>query len=233
MNKVKYLGEGPKDNWKDSIKTGIIGLGIAALSITGAYYAFSKDEVDEKERVRRSIEAIEEIDKIGIGKEDQREKSLDDQVNDVIFKVSVDDKVLDDNYLKFLKLINKRLDQHPDYANQMIVYSLNSLEKSGSSITKEAYMEMFKHIRIKAEQKPEMMDHFGDNAQRYMKNKLSRDLYNKVKESFETIGRELDSSYNQIKDGQIKPKWWEDNIDKPIINAYDNIKKEFQNDQED
>lgn len=80
------------------------------------------------------------------------------------------------NYDNFL---NKSNESH-----QISLSNYNELLSSGelsdlinnipsNEITSDLYVSMFNHIKDKAEERPKIMDYFGENAQNYMKEKYS------------------------------------------------------------
>tara|TARA_Y100000310_G_C20578478_1_gene761725 strand:+ start:397 stop:861 length:465 start_codon:yes stop_codon:yes gene_type:complete len=69
---------------------------------------------------------------------------------------------------KDLVEVDGRLMAGPASANELIRYGISVIEENSVGYDEDTYLEMFKIIRGKAEENPEIMDYFGPRAKEYL-----------------------------------------------------------------
>jgi len=99
--------------------------------------------------------------------------------------LSKDKSAVNKNYDALVGIVKGNLKENPDYANDLLVSSLNSLDdKEISSIS---YLELFVKVRNKAESKPELIDHLGPNAKAYLEEKFIDKYTGIIEDSFDNM----------------------------------------------
>lgn len=166
---IHYIGKQSLSNlgWKKYLLIGGASLALIAGAVKGV---FSCSRADEPAPV--NIESVE------------------GRVDSVLAELRNNPDVLNQNYDKLATVVEQGLAEHPDYANRFVRSSLESLERS-EDIEKDTYLAMFQRIRDKAEEKPELMDHFGENAKAYMEKKIVDDYTTIIEESFKESASNL------------------------------------------
>jgi hypothetical protein len=101
------------------------------------------------------------------------------------------------------------IDDHPDSANIFLAEGLESV--SDIKISKQNYMRMFSYIKEKAEEKPEIVDYLGPNAQKYMQEKAFEGALDKIDNAFysatdnlKKYGEPLKDAFNEIREFVLK-----------------------------
>lgn len=104
----------------------------------------------------------------------QKSKSVDHAVNEIIGQHK-DQKFKYVSYQESLDYIKRHLKYHPDKANDLLQYSIQSLKFNHQKISKKSYLKMFNCIKDKAELNPELMDYMGNNAKYYLISKYKNE----------------------------------------------------------
>lgn len=114
-------------------------------------------------------------------------ENLDKKLDSVLTELSNDPEAMNRNYDKLAILVEKDLINHPEYGDGFIISSLDSIKKNNLPIGKKTYVVIFNEIKNKAEENPEVMDFFGENAQRYMEKKVLDKYLGPFAGTFETL----------------------------------------------
>lgn len=107
--------------------------------------------------------------------------------------------------------LNEFLDKRPDIANKLIRDSLSSFDRSKAKIEPETYIAMFDEIKEKAEENPEIMNHFGPKALKYAETRIIRGYGEKIETALKDGREKLYETVESIKDNE------------KIKNIYENI----------
>lgn len=70
-----------------------------------------------------------------------------------------------------------------EFTNEIVRLGIDYLNEN-SAIETQTYTQIFEIIKNKAEEKPELMDYFGENAQRYMEKKITDKYIGTIEDSF-------------------------------------------------
>jgi hypothetical protein len=183
---VHYIGEKPGRlnlNWK---QYSLIGAACLAFMGIGLRCAFSgRNEEDA------IVHATETAIASDTGYKQNNEKAgpktepvetIEQKLDSVLTGLQEDPESMSQNYSKLAEAVKKGLEEHPDYANQFIRAGLEALKQK--KIDKDTYMAIFEQIRKKAEEEPELMDHFGENARTYMEKKIVDQYLGTVEDAF-------------------------------------------------
>jgi hypothetical protein len=181
MKKVNYLrSDNPSSNWKRNL---IMGAGSLALVVTILKFSyFNRKNIYEHSTTKISSVGILNV---------LPEKSLDKIVKYVLDELKNNPDAMDRNYDILAKTVENGLERHPDYANQFIREGLKALEKSNAPIEQTTYIEMFNRIRDRAEERPELMDHFGEQAHTYMEKQFLEKYICKIEDGFKDMASVL------------------------------------------
>jgi len=98
--------------------------------------------------------------------------------------------------------LKRILEKHPDITNKLTRDSLEALDSSYGKVEPETYMVMFDKLRDKAEENPEIMDHFGPKAQRYVQNKIYKEYKEKLEDSLEKGKKKLEEYIKDLKENE-------------------------------
>ena len=104
-----------------------------------------------------------------------------------------------------IELVIDDLSENKQYANQLIQETLEMLDEN-NAISSDTYTDMFGMIREKAEENPELMEHFGDNAQNYMKKQILDDYIGTIEDSYRSFGEILREKSQPIIDALGRAK---------------------------
>jgi hypothetical protein len=130
---------------------------------------------------------------------DLRVKSSDNSIkqNSSEINYSIDDFIL----------------KNTESANTMIQKGITYIqnESSNNNFSQDAYLKMFEVIYNKAEQEPKLMEHFGENAQKYMEKKtldkyvgVIENSINDSLDSFKEKGTSVVKFFSNLKDTLYK-----------------------------
>ncbi len=185
---VHYITEGK--NRPRYLGTRILIGGLALLTLGSAYFGFQQYQA----RHQNVVEQITAQDGI--------ERRLDG----VLEELRRDSYEMERQYTRFVNIAIEGLESHPDVANKAVRESISALERSGERLEPDTYLAMFEQIREKAEQNPEIMDHFGPKALEYQENRYLRKYSQKLEEAFRKGREKLEEGIADIKENEYVRK---------------------------
>ncbi len=162
---VQYIGKPNNHRLKKYLLIGGATLAIA----TAVYTGVRSDNENTPHLNQPVIESVE---------------SIDARIDSLLVELENNPDAMNQNYDRLAATVEQGLADHPDYANRFIISGLESLDMNKGEIEKNTYLAMFQKVRDKAEEKPELMDHFGKNAQRYMEKKFMDEYVGKIENAF-------------------------------------------------
>ena len=179
---VNYIGKRPGMGWK-----GYLLAGGAALALA---FGVSRLTCNNNEQI--SFPNIPLL----------RAKTIDEKLDSVLAELKEDPEAMNRNYSKLAEAVEQGFKEHPEYANKLIKSGLEST----TEISQEAYMSMFERIKIIAEEKPQLMDHFGPNAHTYIEKKIVDKYVGTVEEAFRNTTSSLKENSKPVLEalGQMK-----------------------------
>ncbi|HLC65293.1 MAG TPA: hypothetical protein VJI46_04175 [Candidatus Nanoarchaeia archaeon] len=192
MDEVPYIGKQKRDY---RLGKGLL-IGGTALAIIGAIAYHDLKKGYDSENAGSSSVIIREA-------HEYREKSLDERLRDALNELNSNPEGMERNYGLLAETVEGRLEGHPEYANRLIVSSLSVLK---DNISPEAYVAMFEEIKKKVEENPELMDHFGENANSYMEKKITDKLYGKMGNALRDSATRLKEKGRNLLDALTKPR---------------------------
>ncbi|MBI4440384.1 hypothetical protein HY638_05415 [Candidatus Woesearchaeota archaeon] len=120
---------------------------------------------------------------------------------------SLDGKtVAQETYDAISKSVEQRLGESPETANKLIAESLAALKHGENKVDKDAYMAMFGVIMERAEENPELMDFFGENAVNYMEKKFQEKYLGKLGIKLREGAEKLKERGKEALDALTKPR---------------------------
>jgi hypothetical protein len=99
--------------------------------------------------------------------------------------IKVDEEKID--YPKLADIVISGLESHPEYADRFIFSGIEALAKTGSHPDANTYILMFNVIKDKTEEKPEILDYLGENAQAYMEKKVTGKYLFIIQDTFDSV----------------------------------------------
>jgi len=186
---VHYIGnQKPRSSeLRRALLVGTFGVAAVGSFFLGMYVERNKERIAEVPIVRQI-------------------ESLDTRVDPMIIYLRNNHDALDKNYSKLADIIEENLIDHPEYGNRFVQSGLESLNQNQIMIEKETYMVMFDEIKAKAEENPELMDHFGKRAQAYMEKKVLDKYLKVVEDSYKETIRTLKNTSKPVLDALKKAK---------------------------
>ena len=185
MDEVRYIGKQKRDI---RLGKGLL-IGGTALAIIGAVVYHDLRKGYGSANSENSSAIIREA-------HEYRVKSLDERLRDTLAELNSNPEDMERNYGVIADAVGQRLAEHPDTANRLVVSSLNVLN---GNISQDAYMAMFEEIKKKAEENPELMDYFGENANAYMEKRFTEKYVGKLGEAVRGIKERSKSLWEALR----------------------------------
>lgn len=110
-------------------------------------------------------------------------------------------EVTNDEYKALTGLVGNHLTKHPEYANGLIQQGIGVVNNNDDvSFTPQSYMSMFKVVKERAEEKPELTNHLGPKAKSHLIESALKEQYKEMEKEGKTI---LEYSKDKL-DGMVE-----------------------------
>jgi len=113
-----------------------------------------------------------------------KEESIERKVENAIVLMEKNPELVRRNYEKLSLMLDR-----PEYANQNIKRGLMQIEKGKARLNDDNKERMFFYFKVSFEDRPELVDRLGENAQQYIRHKYSceEELKRKVRQGIDYV----------------------------------------------